>query len=147
MSLTELNRRHRKRRRACDIWYPEKGQAVEPEESEEIEMVTVFKRDNTTVSMTRQAKPRDDLLGRDEQTQLRETIGAPVSTWSEAKAVMAEQDLRFVEKGDNRDRIGRERKEWIADGKPGDCPLPRAPLLGQMRAPNIRKLLKERGIG
>lgn len=90
-----------------------------------------------------QARPEQ--LGAVEQRELSETIGIPVSTWSEAKAAMRERNIRFVEKGDNRDRWERERKEWIADGKQGPQPTPNATVMGHMKSPNIRKLLKEMG--
>ncbi len=90
-----------------------------------------------------QARPEQ--LSTLEQIQLSETIGTPVTTWSEAKAAMRERNIRFVEKGDNRDRWERERKEWIADGKQGPQPTPNATVMGHMKSPNIRKLLKEMG--
>lgn len=92
-------------------------------------------------------QPRPDILSEAEEREFSENIGTPVSTWSEAKAAMKERDLRFVEKGDNRDKWERERKEWIADGSVGPQPTPNATVMGKIASPNIRKLLKEAGYG
>jgi hypothetical protein len=105
----------------------------------------VKRREKRYATTYNQARP--ELLSSEEQAQLSETIGAPVETWSEAKAAMKARDIRFVEKGDNRDKWERERKEWIADGKPGKQPTPNATVMGQMKSPNIRQLLKEQGHG
>jgi hypothetical protein len=92
-------------------------------------------------------QPRPDVLTVAEEREFSENIGTPVKTWSEAKEAMRVRDLRFVEKGDNRDKWERERKEWVADGSVGPQPTPNATVMGNIAPPNIRKLLKEAGYG
>jgi hypothetical protein len=164
VSLADLNARHRKKRRANEIWF---GDEEQPEErpryqvdEDDLELMEVAKGDGTYVLMSPEAvarltrrptrdamKPRDDLLGREEQAQISESIGVPVESWSEAKRVMWDRNLRFSEKGDTRDRVGRERREWIAGGKKGPNPLPNGSILGEPKPIKVRKLMKERGIG